>query len=161
MIMSRMALQKPDRCFQDKYVLKGEGFVWPVFRSMLVFMGLLPVWVTFAMLILDGEFDAFGLMISFVLGWPLAIVNTLLLCMLYFLKIDRKPLASAKCCFQECVLFLFTMILVAWVQNYAASILWHLPVEVLFWYSEEATVLFTVLFVLSFYLIKKWISSSS
>ena len=53
--MSRMALQQPDRGFQDKYVLKGEGFVWPVFRSMLVFMGLLPVWVTFAMLILEDS----------------------------------------------------------------------------------------------------------
>ena len=156
-----MFLQQPDGGFQDKYVLKGEGFVWPVARSMLVFMGLLPVWVTFAMMILDGEFDSSGLLFSFVLGWPLAIVNTLLLCALYFMKIDRKPLASAKYCLLECLLSLFTLILVAWGQNYAASILWHLPVEVLFWYSEEATVLFTVLIVLSFYMIKKWISSSN
>ena len=146
---------------QDRYVLRGEGFVWPVVRSILFFMGLLPVWVTFAMLILDGEFDASGLMFSFVLGWPLAIVNTLLLCMLYFLKIDRKPLASAKWCLLECVLFLFSLILVAWVQNYVAGILWYQPVEVLFWYSEVAAVLFTILIVFSFYLIKKWIVASS
>ena len=130
--------------------------MWPVVRSILFFMGLLPVWVTFAMLILDGEFDASGLMFSFVLGWPLAIVNTLLLCILYFLKIDRKPLASAKWCLLECVLFLFSLIFVAWVQNYVAGILWYQPVEVLFWYSEVASVLFTVLIVFSFYLIKKW-----
>lgn len=154
--MSRMVQQQPDRGFQDKYVLKGEEFVWPVVRSILFFMGLLPVWVTFAMLILDGEFDASGLMFSFVLGWPLAIVNTLLLCILYFLKIDRKPLASAKWCLLECVLFLFSLIFVAWVQNYVAGILWYQPVEVLFWYSEVASVLFTVLIVFSFYLIKKW-----
>ena len=154
--MSRMVQQQPDRGFQDKYVLKGEEFVWPVVRSVLIFMGLLPVWVTFAMLILDGEFDVSGLMFSFALGWPLAIVNTLLLCVLYFLKIDRKPLATAIGCFLECLLFLFALILVAWGQNYVAGILWHQPVEVLFWYSEVASVLFTVLIVFSFYLIKKW-----
>ena len=122
-------------------------------------MGLLPVWVTFAMLILDGDFDASGLMFSFVLGWPLAIVNMVLLCLLYFLKIDRKPLAAARFCFLECLLFLAVMILVAWGQNYAADILWHQPVEVLFWYSEEATVLFTALIVLAIYLIKNGVTS--
>lgn len=157
--MKKMIKQQHEGDPQDRYALRGEGFVWPAVRSMLFFMGLLPVWVTFAMLILDGEFDASGLMFSFVLGWPLAIVNTLLLCILYFLKIDRKPLASAKWCLLECVLFLFSLIVVAWVQNYIAGILWYQPVEVLFWYSEAASVLFTVLIVFSFYLIKKWIAS--
>jgi len=157
--MDKTIKQQPDGGVQEKYRLKGEGLVWPLVRSLLIFMGLLPVWVTFAMLILDGEFDASGLMFSFVLGWPLAIVNTVLLCLLYFLKIDRKPLASAKFCLLECLLFLVILILVAWGQNYAADVLWHQPVEVLFWYSEEATVLFTALIVLAIYLIKKVMTS--
>ena len=154
--MRKMIQQQREGDPQDRYVLRGEGFVWPVVRSVLIFLGLLPVWVTFAMLILDGEFDVSGLKASFALGWPLGIVNTLLLCVLYFLKIDRKPLATAIGCFLECLLFLFALILVAWGQNYVAGILWHQPVEVLFWYSEVAAVLFTVLIVFSFYLIKKW-----
>ena len=104
--MSDPIQQQPDSGFQDKYILNGEGFVWPIVRSILIFMALLPVWITFAMVILDGEFDASGLMFSFVLGWPIAIVNTILLCLLYFIKIDRKPLASAKYCFWECLLFI-------------------------------------------------------
>lgn len=159
MSMSEPIQQQPGGDFQDKYTLKGEGFVWPLVRSILIFMALLPVWITFAMVILDGAFDASGLMFSFVLGWPIAIVNTMLLCLLYFIKIDRKPLVSAKFCFLECLLFLVVLILVAWSQNYLASIFWYEPVEVLFWYSEEATVLFTVLIVFAFYLFKEWTAS--
>ena len=159
MNMSDSIKQQPSGDFRDKYTLRGEGFVWPLVRSILIFMGLLPVWITFAMLILDGAFDASGLMFSFVLGWPIAIVNTMLLCLLYFLKIDRKPLATAKFCFLECLLFLVVLIFVAWSQNYLAGIFWYEPVEVLFWYSEVATVLFTVLIVLAFYLLKKWTAS--
>lgn len=159
--MSDPIQQQPDSGFQDKYILNGEGFVWPIVRSILIFMALLPVWITFAMVILDGEFDASGLMFSFVLGWPIAIVNTILLCLLYFFKIDRKPLASAKYCFLECLLFLVVLIFVAWSQNYLASIFWYEPVEVLFWYSEEATVLLTVLIVFTFYIVKKLLRARS
>lgn len=154
-IMSEPTQQQPSGVFQDKYTLKGEGLVWPLCRSILIFMALLPVWMAFAMLILDGEFDVSGLMFSFVLGRPIAIVNTILLCLLYYLKIDRKPLATAKFCFWECLLFLVALIFVAWSQNHLAGIFWYKPVEVLFWYSEEATVLFTVLIVLAFYIVKK------
>lgn len=159
--MSEPIQQQSSGGFQDKYTLKGEGFVWPLFRSILIFMGLLPVWMAFAMVILDGGFDASGLMFSFVLGWPIAIVNTMLLCLLYFLKIDRKPLTSVEFCLLECLLFLVVLILVAWSQNYLASIFWYEPVEVLFWYSEEATVLFTVLVVFTFYIVKKLLRARS
>ena len=161
MNMSDPIQQQPDSGFQDKYILNGEGFVWPIVRSILFFMALLPVWITFAMVILDGEFDASGLMFSFVLGWPIAIVNTILLCLLYFFKIDRKPLASAKFCFLECLLFLVVLIFVAWSQDYLAGIFWYEPVEVLFWYSEEATVLLTVLIVFTFYIVKKLLRARS
>ena len=161
MNMSDPIQQQPDSGFQDKYILNGEGFVWPIVRSILIFMALLPVWITFAMVILNGEFDASGLLFSFVLGWPIAIVNTILLCLLYFFKIERKPLASAKFCFLECLLFLVVLIFVAWSQNYLAGIFWYEPVEVLFWYSEEATVLFTVLVVFAFYIVKKLLRARS
>ena len=159
--MSEPIQQQPSGDFQDKYTMKGEGFVWPLVRSILLFMVLLPVWMAFAMVIMDGEFDASGLIFSFVLGWPIAIVNTIIVCLLYFLKIDRKPLASVKYCLLECLLFLVVLLFVAWSQNYLAGIFWYEPVEVLFWYSEEATVLFTVLIVLTLYIIKKLLRARS
>lgn len=154
--MSKTIQQQPGGVSKDNYALRGVEFVWPLVRSVLIFMGLLPLWMAFAMVILDGDFDASGLMFSFVLGWPLAIVNTLLLCLLYYLRIDCKPLASARFCFMECLLFLAVLIFVAWGQNYVADILWREPVEVRFWYSEEATILFTVFIVLLLYLLKEW-----
>ena len=70
-----------------------------------------------------------------------------------------KQQASARFCLLECVLVVAVLILVAWVQDYAADILWYEPVEVLFWYSQEAAVLFTALIVVTFYLIKKWVTT--
>ncbi len=156
--MSETIKQQPEGDLHDKYTLKGEGFVWPLIRSVLIFIGTLLVAIVGAEVEAGRGLDPFAIVYC-VLLTPFAFINAFFQWLLYHFNIDRKPLASARFCLLECVLVVAVLILVAWVQDYAADILWYEPVEVLFWYSQEAAVLFTALIVVTFYLIKKWVTT--
>ena len=156
--MSKTIQQPTDKERRDKYDLRSDEFIVALVRSVLIFMGVLLVLIVVGMLALDGKFDIMGIAV-WIVSLPLAILNALFVWLLYRIKIDRKPLVSVRYCLLECLLVFVVFILCAWGQDYLANIMWYEPVEVRFWYSEQAVVLITVLIVLAFYLIKKWVTT--
>ena len=102
MHMSNSIQQQPENA-SGKYNLNGEGLIIALFRSVLIFMGVLLVLIVVGMLALDGTFDIMGLVV-WVVSIPLAVVNALFIWLLYRFNIDRKPMTTVKACLLECML---------------------------------------------------------
>ena len=59
--MSETIKQQPEGDLHDKYTLKGEGFVWPLIRSVLMFIGTLLVAIVGAEVEAGGGLDPFAI----------------------------------------------------------------------------------------------------
>ena len=121
--MSNSIQQQPENA-SGKYNLNGEGLIIALFRSVLIFMGVLLVLIVVGMLALDGTFDIMGLVV-WVVSTPLAVVNALFIWLLYRFNIDRKPMTTVKACLLECMLVFAVFIFCAWGQDYLADIMWN------------------------------------
>ena len=72
--MSETIKQQPEGDLHDKYTLKGEGFVWPLIRSVLIFIGTLLVAIVGAEVEAGGGLDPFAIVYC-VLLTPFAFIN--------------------------------------------------------------------------------------
>ena len=84
--MSETIKQQPEGDLHDKYTLKGEGFVWPLIRSVLIFIGTLLVAIVGAEVEAGGGLDPFAIVYCMLLT-PFAFINAFFQWLLYHFNI--------------------------------------------------------------------------